>query len=322
MTAPVGQITYTEQPPEEMTYEEYLAAVTAIAAALAATVTAISLPFQAIALTRSDWLSFLAATYPYVEQARWEIAGLSRRYYDSERATHVPPVRLPIFGTEEIIGPDGRPIRFEGDLEQFGLFYPRLNINLAPYEPDWYEEAMEAVVDELIKAGTTDNGLARVVSQTVKEAENGGRRTAMWAVDDDPDVFGWARVEGNENIGSCAFCAMLISRGPVYKRARQSGFNVNSEAVAVEKARQAEASGDGIPLDLMTKWHPNCDCKVVPVFDPLNWQGRDMYLYYEKLWSDVTGPYKGGKKGGEKLKVFRQFLAETNGRDSTSRVAA
>lgn len=286
-----------------MTYDEYLAAVAAVTAALAATVLAISAPYQVIALTRSDWLSFLAATYPYVESARREIADLSRTYYDSERANHVPPVRLPLFDREPIIGPNGRPIRIIDDVLSTALFYEQMNINLAPYSPDWYEEAMDAVVEDLIKAGTTENGVARVISLPVKEAENGGRRTAIWAVDDDPNVVGWARVQGGED--SCGFCAMLISRGPVYKKSKTAGLNAASDTLAVELWRQAAASDDDSVLDeLMNRWHPNCDCKVVPVFDRFNWPGRDQYLEMSKAWED----HAKGKTTEDRFNAFRRYI--------------
>lgn len=308
MTAPAGQITYEQQPPEEMTYEDYLAAVAAVTAALAATVLAISIPFQAIRLTRLDWLSFLAATYPYVDSARTEVSDLSRRFYDSERGKHVPPLELPIFDViGEIFGPDGRPVRFEDNSNITGTFYERLNINLAPYDPDWYEEAMDAVVDLLVKPDTSDGEVVQVITQAMKEAENGGRRTMLYAIPDDDVVKGWARVQGGED--SCAFCAMLISRGPVYVRdPRNAGLDVDDEALAVRFYNQGLATGEGIPEELMTKWHPNCDCKVVPVFDYMRWPGRSEYLALSELWGDVTGPYLGGKKGGDKLKAFRRYL--------------
>lgn len=298
MTAPQGQqyITYVSQPPEEMTYEEYVAAVAAVTAALAGTVLAISFPFQALALTRVDWLSFLAATYPYVEQARQDVSELSRKFYDSERAKHVPPIELPIFDVfDQILGPDGRPIRIEDNSGITGTFHERLNINVAPYHPDWYEEAMDAVVDLLMKPNTTDGELVQVTAQAMKEAENGGRRTILYAVPDDPADVRWARVQGGED--SCGFCAMLISRGPVYATKERAGWNP-----------------EGIPEELMTRWHPNCDCKVVPVFDTKRWPGRDEYLRLEKLWVKITKPYASyetlpnGKQTMPKLNAFRRYI--------------
>jgi len=326
MTAPTGgqpgEITYTQQPPEEMTYEEYVAAVAAVTAALAATILAISLPFQAIALTRADWMAWLAATYPYVEDARRQIAELSRRFYDSERAKHVGPVRIPILDGFEVIGPDGRPIRFEDSVGLTGEFWERLNIILAPYHPDWYQEAMEAVYEQLAKPETSDGELAQVINATIKEAENGGRRTNMWAVDDDPVVIGWARVQGGED--SCGFCAMLISRGPVYRddpTSRRSaptraGLEVEDESLAVEIWRQAQATGDDSELNaLMNRWHPNCDCKVVPVFKLADWPGRDHYLEMLEAWK----AHAKGDSPKERFNAFRRYIERGRHRENVIR---
>lgn len=288
MTSPQPGVTYTEEPPEGFSYEDYLAAMAAVVAALAVVLATVAVPYQAIRLTRRDWLNLLAVSYPQVEEARRQAAVLARRFYDSERAKHLGPIEVPRL-PDGLQLPDGTPIDvldpFFGNVK----LWPRLNINLAPYSPDWYEEAMEAVLDDLIPAGASDGAVVKFIGAAQKEVEYGGRRTNLWAVDDDPDVIGWARVEGNENIGSCGFCAMLISRGPVYKLdPTNAGFNVDDEAEAVEIYRQGLATGKGIPTELMAKWHPNCDCKVVPVFDRANWPGKDQYEAMEDLWIDAT----------------------------------
>lgn len=307
MTAPqgqqTGQVTYQPTPPPEYSYEEYLAEVAVILASLAAVVGAVAAPLQIVALTRRDWLGFLAEIYPFVEDARWEIAGLSRKFYDSERAKHLGPVELPD-DFSGIIGPDGRPLNVEDSVQFTRKMWPQVNIIRAPYEPDWFEEAMDAVVEDFLKPNATDGSVVNLLSTVVKEAENGGRRTMLWAYDDDPDMIGWARVEGNENIGSCGFCAMMISRGPVYKEAADSGLDLDN-ASAVEYWRQAEETGDRSEIDaLMTRWHPNCDCKVVPVFDRRNWPGKDQYEEMSRLWNKATK----GLSNKEALNAFRRAV--------------
>jgi len=318
MTSPgsgPGQITYETTPPPEMTYEEYLAASAALSAWLSAYVLSASAPFQSIPLTHQDWLQYLATIYPAVELIRREQADLARRFYDSERAKHIGPEVIDIIPDVEF----ELPVLFETPFRQ--KVWPRLNINLPPYEPDWFEDAMDAVVLEFRKPDTPDTAVARTISTAVKEAENGGRKAIMWAVEDDPKVKGWARVEGNENVGSCAFCAMLISRGPVYRHADTAGLDVfGSDMLAVEAFRQAQASSNLIPQDLMVQWHPNCDCKVVPVFDYRNWPGHDQYIAMTALWKEVMRdfedehgrPPKQGKVNNpgtrEALNAFRRRL--------------
>src|SRR5690606_19584333 len=197
MTAPAqaGQIRYETQPPPQYSYEQFLAEVAAILAPMIAIIAAVAAPFHGVQMTRRDWIAFLPAIYPYVEQARRDISIAARKFYDSERAKHVGPVELPILDQLEFLGPDGRPVRIEDSTGITGKFWPKLNIDLAPYRPEWFEEAMDAVVDDFVRPHDTDGPLAKVIGRAIKEAENGGRRTTLWAVDDDPDIIGWARVE-------------------------------------------------------------------------------------------------------------------------------
>ena len=58
------------------------------------------------------------------------------------------------------------------------------------------------------------NGLIEVSGSVSRLSLNAGRDTIMQEVQRDPKAQGWARVTSGE---PCAFCAMLASRGPVYK---------------------------------------------------------------------------------------------------------
>src|SRR5690606_17336834 len=163
----------------------------------------------------------------------------------------------------------------------------RSPISLPPYDPDWYEEAMDAVVVDMSQPEADDAAVVSTISQAVTEAENGGRRALMRAVGEDPLPVAWARVPGGER--SRGFCSMLISRGPVDGRGddprcgpTRAGLEVDDERLAVQIWRRAQATGDESELNsLMNRLHPNCDCKVVPVFDRNSWPGRDEYLRME-----------------------------------------
>lgn len=69
----------------------------------------------------------------------------------------------------------------------------------------------------------------------------GGRQTIKQWAKADPRCVGWRRVSDGD---PCAFCAMLVTRGPAY----------TSEAKASLSAR----TGD--------KYHPHCGCTVEPVY--------------------------------------------------------
>ena len=68
---------------------------------------------------------------------------------------------------------------------------------------------------------TTGNKVAR---DAMRLALNGGRDTTLATVDSDPASLGWARATSGK---PCAFCAMLASRGPVYKSEATAGFHAH-----------------------------------------------------------------------------------------------
>lgn len=289
-----------------MSYAQYLLLMAGVSGSVAAIISAIVAPFKARPVSHNDWIGLLAALYPHVASARTRAAELARRFYDAERALRLGP---------ELIEDLDAPV--PGQLVQV---WPRQDVNLAPYEPEWFEESMENVRENMARLGSTDNDVAQVVNQALKEVEKGGRTTTRWAADEDQKVLGWARVEGNENVGSCAFCAMLISRGPVYKYSPEnSGLRVDDDVLAVEIWRKAQETGDESHLmSLMNRWHKGCDCKVVPVFDRSNWTGKDQFEEFEKLWATVTKGETAGNRSkaasSEALNAFRRYL-ETGKRE-------
>ncbi|WP_459963618.1 VG15 protein [Nocardia sp. IFM 10818] len=95
-------------------------------------------------------------------------------------------------------------------------------------------------------------------------------------------VQGWARVATNPK--PCAFCLMLVSRGPVYASAETAGFTGKNK-----QARKLHEAGSEKAMRLaMRKFHPGCGCIVVPVFDKQDWPGRDSYLAAEDIWKEST----------------------------------
>ncbi len=101
-------------------------------------------------------------------------------------------------------------------------------------------------------------------------ALDGGRRTILDAVDEDREAIGWARIA---DANPCAFCSMLVSRGPVF-----------SEDTASFQA------------------HAHCGCIAAPVFarDEV-WleHGKDLY----EQWKAATA----GTSGKDALKAWRRY---------------
>jgi hypothetical protein len=101
------------------------------------------------------------------------------------------------------------------------------------------------------------NGLVEVSGAVSRLALNGGRDTIEQAVMRDPQALGWARVA---SANACAFCAMLASRGPVYK----------------EESVDFEA-------------HDHCTCGSEPVYEGAEWPAGSKA--YQDLWYENHGSY-------------------------------
>jgi hypothetical protein len=82
---------------------------------------------------------------------------------------------------------------------------------------------------------------------------------------DSQEGIGWARVLTGAT--SCAFCAMLASRGPIY----------TSERAALSRG--------GSTAD---QYHPGCDCIADLVTDFDTWEHRESYEQLEDLWQTAT----------------------------------
>ncbi|GAA1160874.1 hypothetical protein F4556_005191 [Kitasatospora gansuensis] len=101
-----------------------------------------------------------------------------------------------------------------------------------------------------------------------REVLRGGRELVKQATARDKRVIGWARVT---DLDPCAFCAMLASRGAVYK----------SRDIAVL------AGGDVSNLDDLTKYHDMCHCQIVPVYSRDGWMPEQSGGWRD-LWSEST----------------------------------
>lgn len=250
-----------------MTAEEYAEAQAAITAELVATVLQLSTSFRLPTLTIYDWRFLLEILFPFVYEARRKSAELARQFYDSQRELHLPD-------------------------------RPRKDMYLAEYQLDWFIEDMFPAREDFLESGASEGSVSQVALRAAKAVENGGRRTLLRVVDDDTEVQGWARVATGRE--TCGFCMMLVSRGPAYKSARGAGLNASDEL-----AEELWNRGDTAALkELMTRWHPGCDCKVVPVFDRANWPGRDAYLRALEIWKKETRGYR----GKDAMNAFRRAI--------------
>ena len=237
--------------------------IAAAAAAAAAAYQAASLAGYSLS-NFTAWSRLIRLLFDVVSRQRVNAAFSARRFFDLER--------------------------------QLRTGLPQLDVPLVGYDFQRFEKAMRpaydmvvkqlAVVRELEKQGLpqpkprTAPTVAVLASREVSQA---GREQLLAAVKadnavllDDPErePVGWARVAtGNE---TCAWCLMLVSRGPSYRYADTAGAKLTDAEVL---------NSGGLMVDDMEKWHAGCDCLVVPVFDRSDWPGRDAYKEALKQWN-------------------------------------
>lgn len=114
--------------------------------------------------------------------------------------------------------------------------------------------------------------LTTVGGAATRIALDGGRQTVVLTVDDDRQALGWMRVT---RPGACAFCAMLASRGPVYKTSRSAGDDTN-------------------------RFHDHCLCDIEPVYSrATTWPESSRNAH--DLWASSTASLS----GRDAMKAFR-----------------
>ena len=277
----------SNQTPE---FQEYNAAEKYLLAQALAFAILFFTPWLSVPMTDVQWFSLIEQLFPYIQRLRTLSSIAARNYYDKARSAYlrenvVDLDRLP--GTRNSEVDVNLPLQLPDDNPS-----DRHDMYLADFEPEFLHVALEEVKQEFKKEVTRDTAATQAAAIVGREVMNGGRKTLIQAVPNDP-IGGnkgvlWARVQGGGE--SCAFCWMLISRGPVYHSAESAGFI-------------------GIGMD---EWHPNCDCQVVPVFDKNGeWPGKDDWIAAEELWKQATKGLsgKGKKKNGEEYDSYAQYRA-------------
>ncbi|BBC53817.1 putative capsid maturation protease [Mycobacterium phage PP] len=289
-----------------MNAEEYAHEIALISAAVANYVLKLGALFRGPALSVRDWLSLLEMIFPEVYRQRLEAAEVAREFYDSERDRHYPDLPrheqpLVEYDFEEFVR-DMDPVREIMSREEVGdeatgalalravrsvEIGGRKQI-IRAVESDPLEDTPEPERDpvlELVEERLSRSERIEIVSDAVQEttrdsARDPFRDEVREARERNQPVQGWARVATGEE--TCAWCLMLISRGPVYRSAGSAGLDLDDEGAA----RMIAAGEDVRPF--MEQWHTGCDCKVVPVFDIGSWAGFDAWKRAEELWTDAV----------------------------------
>lgn len=222
-----------------MTPAELRAEQNRVTAPVAAATVAILRRMPVASLEPPQWLQLVALLFPAVQRARGDGVDLASEFYASQSPTGAAPdVAVPLYDASMLAK---TLTAFVG---------PRIG------DPDRHELA------------ATMGGAA-----VARHVEQAGREWVALA--SSSDGVQYARVDP---VGeTCAFCQLLISRGPAYLSQASGAF----------------------------RSHPACTCVAVPVFDPAgDWPGREQYEAAEELYAQATA----GTSGKESLRAFRRAV--------------
>lgn len=140
------------------------------------------------------------------------------------------------------------------------------------------EEAPAKEVDAA-RADAARKAGSRQASAAARIVQNGARGEVWSNASRDARALGWAR---RSRTGTpCGFCAMLISRGAVYRTAQTAQFS----------------EGD--------LYHDDCNCYAEPLFTDAQYDDSafDLNRLYEEWWPEVTR----GTSGKYAVALWRKF---------------
>lgn len=209
--------------------------------------------------TAPEWLRLSTLT---IAEHRRESARLAARYYEQLRAVELPDVEpyrarlldsVPETEADEAIRTSlivTGPVAIKKATQRI--------TNLAEVDSPAASERALATVHE--------TALTQVEGAAVRHVLNGGRDLLREEGARDVRALAFARVSDGD---PCYFCALMISRGFVYRTKKAAGRNANDRF-----------DGPGL-----YKFHDRCACTVAPVFDrdtPASEQEAKFKALYEK----------------------------------------
>lgn len=232
-------------------------------------------PMQAVATAIENAVEVAA-------EAQGRAADARRRAEPVERAVEespaVPRQRQNSIVVTESDEPQARPRVAVTESEPDASRKPRSRVSVdGPNEPkkarvtvEELDQVTRADAQSRIPRPSADIVAKELGATLARHAHAAGRDAARDTADESGEDIGWARVlTGAEN---CSFCAMLASRGPVYK----------SEYIATHIGG---VSGD--------PYHNNCDCDAVLVRKGEPWEGEQEAADLEDLWVEATKGFYG-----------------------------
>lgn len=264
-----------------MDLEEYGRRKQQITDSLLLSLAATLLAFLVPGITPTRWRTLIQGIYPRVKQARDEAAVLAQQFFDDNRSQFSP----------------------DGDDERVDFYRDE------HYPVEWLTEAVDLVYDRLQKQDADSQAAIQDMSnRLIKVVEDGARRTLLNGVEADRQCLGWARYDPRPP--TCAFCAMMISRGPAYKSARTAGADLDDESAA-----ELWEIGDYDAMNaMMNRWHPGCTCVVAPVYTYENYPTEQQEISAFAIYR-AGRELAGSGNFKEILKAMRRLLRDRANKD-------
>lgn len=219
----------------------------------------------------SSWAATRMAVAALIRDRRRQSADLAARYYPQLRSA--AGVHTPFTAAAPLDLPDDR-LMTNIDVTGIGMYQRVLKAGGTPTQ----------AVD---RSGVTLSGTAS------RLALEGGRSVVAETAQSDADAIGWMRVTDGD---PCSWCAMLASRGAVYRSAGSAGGRKNAEFV-----------GRG-----QFKFHDHCGCTVVAIWsqdDPRLDHADDLY----DQWVQATQ----GHSGKAAVNAWRRYWENRDGQPAT-----
>lgn len=246
--------------------EQHRAAQAVLAARLIAIVATRFQETMSRADARDLAQQWVEAMVPLIAAQHGRSAALSERYYSAFRAA------------------EGITLPFESA--------PAPRLNLTAVRTSLYvtgpRELQRKLARGLVAGQAMSDAAAAAAGAASRHALNGGRTTIGRNVARDRTALAYVRVTRE---GCCWFCAMLASRGHVYKD------------YSFDRSDPRFTDG-GVPSDV--KVHDSCRCTLEPVYH----RGSELpgrAAEFEALWYDVTESFSGHDKALAFRRAFEEF---------------
>jgi hypothetical protein len=187
-------------------------------------------------MTRQAWNVLMHVVYRVIKPFRDEATELSRQFYDDNRASQT------------------------GETQRHDIFTDDY------FPEEWMRETLEPTFRDFQKTRNAEGALTDISNRLIKVVEDAQRRTLIRGVETDTSqpVKAWARFDPRPP--TCAFCTMMISRGPVYQNSTAGSKLDDLSAAELWEKNDTDAMNE-----MMNKWHPGCTCVVVPVYSTISY---------------------------------------------------